>query len=222
MKFHPRPPEWRRRRPAFTLIELLVVIAIIAILAALTMGTFSSSSVASSRNRTMAALSAITAGLEQYKEKFGEYPEPANPTLMGSGAGAAGSMRVGGALMLYQAITGDGNDQIRLASGAATMASDGKVDDVERPNSIRGDLPKNMILNTANGYMLIDGFGRPFQYEKGTVTDPMGTIPNPNAVNTTYDLWSIAQLEPGRMAGDPYSGATKRNAAATSAWIKNW
>jgi len=212
MKTHHLPPNGRPQARAFTLIELLVVIAIISILAALTMGTFTLSQQSSSRNRTTIGLSAIINGLEQYKEKFGEYPEPTNPEMMGSGS--ASTLRAGGALMLYQAITGDGYDNIRGADKAGPLgspASDGQVDANERANSIRGDLPKTMILSTANGYMLIDGFGRPYQYEKGG---------SPNAVNATFDVWSYAQLkDPERMKFDL---ETKKDDKQTAVWIKNW
>ncbi len=214
MKIHRRPPQWGQRPRAFTLIELLVVIAIISILAALTMGTFAYAQQSSSRNRTTAGLSAIVNGLEQYKEKFGEYPEPANPSAMGTGNSAA--YRTGGAMMLYQAITGDGYDNIKDADKAGpkgSPTSDGTVDPAERPNSIRGDLPKTMVLSTADGYMLIDGFGRPYQYDRPP-SDP--TLPS-NSVNVTFDVWSFAQKE-----GSDVSLATKKDETKTAVWIKNW
>ncbi len=199
-------PKWKPQSHGFTLIEILAVITIIAILAALTMGAFSYAQQVSARNRTTVTLSAIAGALAQYKEKFGEYPEPANPAKMGSGSAA--SLRVGGALMLYQAITGDGNSEIKLATGVTVTSSDGSVDTGEIGNSIKGDLPKTVVLKTAEGYMLIDGFGRPFQYEKGGATD---------AVNTTYDVWSYAQKE-----SSDFSIATKKDEKATAVWIKNW
>lgn len=206
------PPKGRPHPGAFTLIELLVVITIISLLAALTMGTFTYAQQSSARNRTTAGLSAIVNALEQYKEKFGEYPEATSPETMGSGS--ASSLRIGGALMLYQAITGDGYDNIKGADKSSPQgppASDGQVDATERANSIRGDLPKTMILNTTNGYMLIDGFGHPFQYEKGG---------SANAVNATFDAWSFAQSKDrDKMSADI---ATKKDAAKTAVWIKNW
>jgi prepilin-type N-terminal cleavage/methylation domain-containing protein len=206
MKSHYLLQKRKPQLPGFTLIELLVVIAIIAILAALTMGTFSMVQQISARNRTTTMLTAIAGTLEQYKEKFGEYPEAANPAKMGTGSAA--SWRIGGALMLYQAITGDGNSELKLASGASATASDGKVDSDEISNSIKGDLPKTMVLKTDAGYIIIDGFGRPFQYEKGGAAD---------AVNTTYDVWSYAQKE-----SSDRTLATKKDEVATAVWIKNW
>ena len=215
-----RPPALGRLQPrAFTLIELLVVITIISVLAALSMGTFTFAQTQSMRNRTQTGLATVVNALEQYKEKFGEYPEPADPSTMGSGS--ASRLRIGGSLMLYQAISGDGYDAIRDADKSkpqGSPASDGKVDDSERVNSIRGDLPKNMVLNTENGYLLVDGFGRPYQYEKGGPT-------NDNAVNTTFDVWSYAQLNPDKdKDSDKVSNdiRVKKDEKKTAVWIKNW
>lgn len=197
---HSLPPR------GFTLIELLAVITIIAILAALTMGTFSYVQQVSRRNNTTVALSAIVGALKQYHEKHGGYPEPANPAKMGSGS--ASSLRIGGAMMLYQAITGDGNNEIKLGNGEAATASDGTVDADERGNAIKGDLPKTMVLKTEDGYMLIDAFGRPFQYEAAGGAD---------SVNDTFDVWSYAQKE-----SSDRTLATKKDEIATAVWIKNW
>jgi hypothetical protein len=176
------------------------------------MGTFTYAQQSSSRNRTTAGLSSIINALEQYKEKFGEYPEAVNPGTTGSGS--ASSLFTGGALMLYQAVTGDGYDNIKDADKASPLgspASDGEVDANERANSIRGDLPKTMILNTASGYMLIDGFGRPYQYEKGG---------SEYAVNATFDVWSFAQAK--NPPSVRLTGGTKKDDKLTAVWIKNW
>ncbi len=220
MKYHLNPSARRAQSSAFTLIELLVVMAIIALLAALSMGGFTYAMQASYRNRTIATLSALSASLEQYKEKFGEYPEPLNPTTQGG----SGNMRIGGAMMLYQAITGDGSDQIKLATGTVTKASDGIIDDTERPNVINGDMvpikDNNGIwksklnatfVTSTNQFMLTDGFGHPFLYEKGGGTD---------AINVTYDLWSIAQST--TMDARIYTKAIKQDGTKTAPWLKNW
>src|SRR5262245_2516615 len=110
----------------FTLIELLVVIAIIAILAALTLGGFKYANEASSKNRTLTAHAVIKAGLEQYKEKHGEYPEPNQPDATTQVSNV--EIRVGSARMLYQAMTGDGDSEIKLASPQGNV-SDGKITD---------------------------------------------------------------------------------------------
>lgn len=220
MNNHLNPPARRAQAPAFTLIELLVVMAIIALLAALSFGGFSYAMQASLRNRTVGTLSALSASLEQYKEKFGEYPDPANPATLGG----SGNMRIGGAMMLYQAITGDGSDQIKLATSVVTKPSDGIVDDTERPNVINGDFVpikdnngtwksklNAAFVSSSNQFMLIDGFGNPFLYEKGGSAD---------AINVTYDLWSIAQST--TKDATIYTLAIKKDGTKTAPWLKNW
>lgn len=218
MNTHPNRPMRRAQTSAFTLIELLVVMAIIALLAALSFGGFSYAMQASYRNRTTATLSAISSGLEQYKEKFGEYPEAKDITTKGG----SGNLRIGGAMMLYQALTGDGSDQIKLT--AAGTASNGIIEDVDRPNVINGDFVpikdnngtwKSKLnatyVSSTSQFMLVDGFGQPFLYEKGGSTD---------AVNVTYDLWSIAH---STIKDDSiYLKANKQDGTKTALWLKNW
>ncbi len=212
-----QPP--RRGGAGFTLLELLIVIAIIAILAALTMGAFKFATEAASRNRTTAALTAIKGALERYKEKFGEYPEPMAPAETADVSGT--TVRIGGAKMLYQAITGDGTDALKLASGAPAAPSDGKTDDTELENVIDGSMPPSMIYPPAStlkaGYAgpiyFIDGFSRPFQYDKGGSTD---------AVNPTFDIWSFGNYEQGKPSVIGYDVTTKKDSTKTGAWIKNW
>lgn len=203
----------RRGYAGFTLIELLIVIAIIAILAALTMGAFRYAQEAAARNRTTAALTAIKGALERYKEKFGEYPEPSSP---GDDAEFSGTrIRVSGARVLYQAITGDGTDAIKLASATP---SDGKVDETESENVIDGSMPKSVIYKTNSGYVFIDGFSRPFQYDKGMIGDPPAA--NPDAINPTFDIWSFGNQPQGKAFA--YDAATKKDPSSTGTWIKNW
>lgn len=63
-----------------------------------------------------------------------------------------------------------------------------------------------MILQTPAGYILVDGFGHPFQYSTG----------NMDTVNTTYDLWSFAQDEPIKAT------RTAKQSPEAGHWIKNW
>lgn len=204
----------RRMAGGFTLIELLVVIAIIALLAALTLGGFQYAQQAAGRNKTTASLAAIKSGLEQYKEKFGEYPALAGTADTGTYGGM--TVKRTAAAMLYQALSGDGNDFI-LLSGATESESNGEVSADEVPNSINSNLPPQMIFASgvkkgdAGSRYLIDGFGRPFQYTKGGEA---------TAVNPTYDLWSFGHSD---TAGTPKDDLeTKKNATATATWIKNW
>lgn len=191
-------------------MELLVVMAVIAMLAALTVGVFGYAQQSASLNRTKASHAAIRAALEQYKEKFGEYPAPKSPAQMGEASG--GSFRVGSSLMLYQAITGDGTDSINLPTGGTP--SDGNIDkETELPNVINGGLPKAMILKSAIGYMFVDGFGRPFQYSRS---------PDPDTVNPTYDLWSFGTVKNSMDEAVKYDLSSKKDPNLNAKWVKNW
>lgn len=204
----------RRGYAGFTLIELLIVIAIIAILAALTMGAFRYAQESAARNRTTAALTAIKGALERYKEKFGEYPESAETSANDSVADDNG-IHLTGAKMLYQAITGDGNDAIKLQNNApGTIASDGTAEGAELENVIDGSMPKSVKFKSNKGYYFIDGFSRPFQYEKGGSVD---------AVNPTFDIWSFGNFETQKKSETVgYTAIEKKNPARTGTWIKNW
>ena len=216
MKSHPRFISRRAAIPGFTLIELLVVIVIIGILAALTLGAFRYAQESAARNRTVGAHAAIKAALEQYKEKFGEYPEPKDGAATTPIGGS--TYRSGGAQMLYQAITGDGSSAIKLSSTAEAGESNGKVDDDELENVINGTLPTTLIYPPpsqlsagASGVrMLVDGWYRPFQYSKGEA----------DTLNPTYDLWSFGPMKTG--AGASYSIDAKRDNVTSATWIKNW
>ena len=66
----------RKNKSAFTLIELLTVITILAILMGLSMAIISFAQGKAAEDKTRGAMSAIKAGLERYKVRNGEYPEP--------------------------------------------------------------------------------------------------------------------------------------------------
>jgi prepilin-type N-terminal cleavage/methylation domain-containing protein len=189
----------------FTLIELLVVIAIIAILAAMTFGAFSYAQNSAMRNRTTAVHRAIVSGLESYNSEFGEYPEPSAGGTTRDFNGR--SYVTGGALMLYQALSGDGSDRIQIATGGA--ASDGRWDTGEK--MLMNEMPRELYMyRGTNIYMLLDGFGHPFQYTKGGTTD---------AINPTFDLWSYGEDEANTSA---VSKAQKQDPKTSAKWIKNF
>jgi prepilin-type N-terminal cleavage/methylation domain-containing protein len=230
MKSHTTPAHRRpRKHRGFTLLELLIVITIIGVLAALTLGAFRFAQESAARNRTVSAHATIRVGLEQYKEKWGEYPEPANPAEQDSFTGH--TLNTGAAHMLYQAITGDGNSAIRLQSMPAggVSESDGQVAEIERENALGStELPKSMLspANAPSGTimprLLVDGWNRPFQYVKAVPVDPTApAAPTPTTVNSTYDLWSFGPMSnPSMMVGDVLE--ERRDQTRTASWIKNW
>ncbi len=196
-------------RRAFTLIELLVVMVIIAILVGLTFGGFRYARDASMRNHTTATLNAIVSGLENYKSEYGEFPAPANPG--NTDEFRKKTIQVGGAKMLYQALSGDGSNEIQIASGGG-KASDGKWDADEKMMLV--DLPKEIYsINKVNRYMLFDGYLQPFQYTKGGSTD---------AINPTFDLWSFGAYGDQGESLTSVGREAKQNSKSTSKWIVNW
>lgn len=215
-----------RRRSGFTLIELLVVVTIIGLLFALTVGGFSYAQRSAARSKTSASLAAMKSGLERYKNEFGEYPEPENPGEMVSIVNK--NYEVSGAAMLYQALSGDGYDYIRIASppaNAGEATSDGSLDDREAKNVMITDMPKDMWTNKDGRYYMIDGFGRPFQYVKALPAPVNGQNNNaaPVTVNTaTYDLWSYGEDEENINARSIETTTDNVLRNASQKWIKNW
>jgi hypothetical protein len=158
------------------------------------------------RNRTVSLHAAIRTGLEEYREKFGEYPSPARGSVQANVAGQ--NWDVSSSLMLYQALRGDGDDMIR-SSGSSTNSSDGIVSEAERKNQLdSNDLPKSAVFKTSAGYILVDGYGHPFQY----------TIGGAESVNPAYDLWSFGKAPPPSRIDK----AAKQDEEITAGWIKNW
>src|SRR4051794_24350654 len=62
-------------RHGFTLTEMLVVIGVLVLVAGLLLPMLTRAYRQSSRARTAADLQAIAAGLEAYKQDFGDYPD---------------------------------------------------------------------------------------------------------------------------------------------------
>ena len=160
-------------------------------------------------NRSSAALRAIMSGLESYRLDYGEYPALAQsePVLFSAGGGDRW-YDSNAARTLYQALTGDGTDHIAILGPNRGKPSDGQVDHSELSNATLFDMPKELWRKTDAGFILVDGFGHPFQY----------TPPGPETVNQNYDLWSFGGTSPPAIRIDK---ATKQS-PASDRWIKNW
>ena len=68
-------------------------------------------------------------------------------------------------------------------------------------------MPAEMWRKTEVGWMLVDGFGHPFQY----------TIGGPDSVNARYDMWSFGEADPVAKVDK-----TAKQGAEAEKWIKNW
>lgn len=215
MKSHFR----KTARAGFTVVELLVVITIIALLFALTVGGFTYAQNSAARSRTTVAMNAMKSALERYRNEFGEYPAPQNPADTIDVQGK--TYEVGGATMLYQALSGDGYDNIVIAqapSSAGQSNSNGSLEEEESKNVMLTDMPKEMYINQNGRYFMADGFGRPFQYVKAA-----GTGESPVTVNTSsYDIWSYGEDTENTGARSIETLTPGPIKDASLKWVKNW
>jgi len=220
-----KSPLLRRGRAAFTLIEVLVVITIIGALFALVLGGFTYAERSSKRNVSRVRLDVLRSGLEAYKDEVGEYPEVAQ---QGDNIEVVGkTYEVSGAAMLYQVMSGDGDDYIEMKQHEWGK-SDGKLetqgDKDEAKNIVmKSGLPKDMWTNANDHYYVIDGFGRPFQYVKAVDVDPNApAAPDARTVNNTFDVWSYGEDVENTSARsvDTLNDSKLRDDAVK--WIKNW
>ncbi|MFN7564334.1 MAG: type II secretion system protein [Prosthecobacter sp.] len=201
-----------RRAPGLTLVQTVIVLAIITLLAALMLSDSTISHPRSSKRRTTeATLNAITATLDRYFDRYGEFPEPVDPDETAE-VMPGKVYRIGAARCLYQALTGDGSDAIKGAAGEDATSSNGTWEDAELNQFMFKDLPFIMWRKIGDHYLIVDGFGRPFQYLKA---DPE----KKNTINSTYDLWSYGDDETHLRAT---SKDTEADPAIGAKWIKNW
>ena len=142
------------------------------------------------RKLTESSMENIRLGLERYRLQFGEYPEPSSTSHYGVYSGVQ-NVPEDAAMMLYQALTGDGMSCIKLGNQGYS-ASDGLLDPQEQKNAIIPILPL-MVMKGSHGWMFVDGYGRPFQYQKAS----NAKLPNldSKAFNDSFELWSLGKSQ---------------------------
>lgn len=201
----------RRGTRAFSLLEIIIVISIIALLAALVLSG-GGDAPPSKHKITQATLQGIQSALENYRDQFGEYPEPSNPDETADILGK--TYRIGAAKCLYQALRGDGHDAIKGAGGSekSSPESDGKITSEEMKQVVFNGMPAGLWRKVGNSYILVDAFGHPIQYIKADSEKK-------NTLNTTYDLWSYADDDANTLAT---SKGSEGNARVLAKWLKNW
>lgn len=218
-------PALRRSRAGFTLVELITVVSVIVLLFALVAGAYTYADNSAKRNRTEVSIRVIRSALENYREKFGAYPKPANASEQV--AIADKSYIAGGAACLYQALSGDGFNQIEGADGLGNPSSDGQVDANEAVNVTLTDMPRELYThNNSSLYYMVDGFGHPIRYIKAVPTQsPVPGQPPPKATTinlTTYDIWSYGE-DTKHITSSGIDTQNDTSLARESAkWIKNW
>lgn len=207
-------------RRGFTLIEIMVTLTIIAMLAGLSLIAMRYANTVSSRNKTQAYLKALEAHLDAYKNDNGVYPRPKTDSSEGRTVTVRGNdYPVSGAVTLYQAVSGDGDDAIERGQTPST----GELGSLPGSKVYWADAdPKgaNRITREVDGvYYIADGFGAPFQYRVPPPYNPRKPeefekfktqYRNPR----TYDLWSYC--------GEAPTGGNNPLEDNDQGWVKNW
>lgn len=207
----------RAARGGFTLIEVMTVVTIVAMLAALSFGGFRLAQTRSRTSDTMSRIRAIEMNLERYFGDNGEYPEQASResnVSIGSQAWNAA-----GAIMLYQAVSGDGDDGIKGGAVASTgeMGSSGKVywEEAVAPTEEDIEKGKKMPYVGSDGsgvYYLVDAWHHPFEYTKALKNKSKKVINAEEMYSSgDYEIWSYGRLE--KPLHDPES---------QKLWIASW
>ena len=213
-----------RPRAAFTLIEVLVVVAIISMLAALGFAGVRFAQNQSREKDTIALIRDITRAIESYKDDNGAYPRPAldeEPTTVNGE-----SWIVGGAKMLYQVLSGDGNDSIKggekVSNGLQGSAKDDKdptagkvyMDTIVAPTKQQIEDKKHTkyVDNAGEAYYVVDPWRHPLRYvvperdKNGLVTSTMEMHSS-----GSFELWSYGN-----------SKKAQEDAESQEKWITNW
>ena len=183
----------------------LIIAFLLAIVITIAQSTSTAISAHPRRTHTQAFLQATSMALSSYRDEYGEYPSPLKEPVYLKVDGH--DYEAGPALMLYQALTGDGDDKI-LTLKEPHLASDGVVKGDEITRVFVKNMPKEMWCKTEVGYLLTDGFGHPVQF----------TNAGADCVNANYDLWSYGEASP-----QPHPDkATKQDEMLRRGWITNW
>jgi len=196
-----RASSWKT---GFTLIELLVVIAIMAILAGLVFGAMRGMGDSSKRKKAKTLISTIELALEMYRQEFGSFPvSVADPE----------DNAEQGARILYQALSGDGNDQL-----LGDQPSQGELGSSHRALMGLLDPRRNAFKMVSTGpggsYYLIDPWGEPFHYLCFQLpVDRQANQHNP----ASYDLYTH-----GASASDEEPGEGEEDDDPEKKWVTNW
>lgn len=211
---------------AFTLIELMTVVAIIAMLSALGFWALKYAMNKSREKDTVATISKISTAIQSYRDDRGNYPRPAldeETTTVDEE-----TWKVGGAKMLYQVLSGDGDDAVKggekRSTGIQASAKDEKDDYAGKiyldtiiaptPDEVQQKKKGKPVASDGSGsYYVVDPWQHPLQYQVPE-RDKNGVITNEiemHGGDVAYELWSYGTLrKPGTADEDKKK------------WITNW
>lgn len=198
-----RPPR-PERHGGFTLMELLVVMAIMIILAGLVLAAMGGMKKTALKRKCETQIKAVELALEMFRRENGEYPKNENDPESDPEAGAA---------VLYQALSGDGNDLLDFfgegtpSSGKIGSTQDFYMDDLDPEADSQG-----MIDKDSNGqYILTDPWREPYRYLRFRDAEERKEKQRQAA---TFDLWSIGH--------NPEESESEEDAKDEAKWITNW
>jgi hypothetical protein len=201
----------RNCRGGFVISDLLVAGSIAVLLVALAIGAKHYADEKTLHLQTCNRHGAILFGLGQYFAEKQSYPVPAQPGISTRFDGR--DYLIGGSAGLYQALHQDGNDLL-INDGTPRTISDGEADMRADGTQITwldfdGNLFAAMVQKVAGYYVLMDSYGRPFQYQPAAG----------DTVNTTFDVWSFGTAAPDDTGTDL---SVKNDKERTARWVKNW
>ena len=205
------------QRRGFTLIELLVTISIVAILSAMAWGGATVMQRKSKEKKTYSMIMQISGGLEDYRSDQGYYPDTASDDKTVELSGE--SWPAAGAATLYQALSGDGDSEIKGKEQEPSKAEPGVTGKiylatVQPPTEvdIREGRQFEWVNVSGETYYLHDAFRHPFVYTLAK-KDKNKQITNASEMysNGDFDLYSYGTLT---KAGNIEDSQLK--------WISNW
>lgn len=209
------------RRAGFTLIEVMTVIAIMALLGAMGFAGFQYAIRKSKEKQTQNRMAAISSIIQQYRDENGNYPVPQDP--MSSGSLRGKQWPAGGAVSLYQLLSGDGDDALQGGKGVQSVGIPGGAENTGKilldtcvaptKEQVQQKKKTEMVDALEDGrFVVVDGFGHPFQYLVA-IRDRNGRLTNAGDMHSgsDFELWSYGALE---NRDDSPEGQRQ--------WIKSW
>jgi len=177
------PPGATDKRAAFTLLELLAVITIVALLAGIMLGVGRRASGAGKIARAKVELAALSAALEGYKRRHGDYP------------------RTDDEAHLLQSLIGRRGPRDAIINGRSMLEAARFV--VARPAS--PDTPADPFGET--GAVLIDPWSRPYVYAYKVSAGDWT-----NSAYVLYSLGPDGKDAPALLPGGIVDSAPRENA----------